>query len=427
MLAAGAALVSNEAVNGAVALWVRADWRRRSRLIVALALLVGVAGAVVLISFAGARRTASSVDRLEGETRAADIVVDVNALDPEIADAIARLPMVKASGAFTIVFAVVDGVEADLGLWVPRDNRIGAEIESYRVLRGRRPAFDRPDEVAVNEPAVAILGVDVGDEVSIDTLTPEQVRDEEYFPPRGPRLDVHVVGVLRGVDDLDDDADGGFVASPALFGTIQGKVDEFATYLAVGLTEGATLADFETAVADLIPPDQEYQTLTGETRAHAARRNDLVAGIRPRHPRDRGRLGRDHGDRTGSRAPRHCGANRCGDTERARGDTLRPGRRARARHPAKCAPRRRPGRSGGLAGVADHADRAGAARRARPGSLRRLGCAWHWCVRDRRRRPADCDACRYLVDPSACRHADGIRTLHGDRGALTRPRGTRRG
>jgi electron-transferring-flavoprotein dehydrogenase len=56
------------------------------------------------------------------------------------------------------VFALVDGVEADLGIWIPRDDRVGVEVERFRVLRGRTPDPDRPEEVVVNEVAAALAG-----------------------------------------------------------------------------------------------------------------------------------------------------------------------------------------------------------------------------------------------------------------------------
>ena len=77
---------------------------------------------------------------------------------PQIVDEIAHLPMVEESGSFTIVFALVDGVEADLGIWIPRDDRVGVEIERFRVLRGRTPDPGRPEEVVVNEAAASWSG-----------------------------------------------------------------------------------------------------------------------------------------------------------------------------------------------------------------------------------------------------------------------------
>ena len=60
------------------------------------------------------------------------MVADLGAVDPEIVDEIAHLPMVDTSGSFTVVFALVEGVEADLGIWIPRDDRMGVEIERFQ-------------------------------------------------------------------------------------------------------------------------------------------------------------------------------------------------------------------------------------------------------------------------------------------------------
>jgi hypothetical protein len=258
-------------VLGAIALWLRADWRRRRRVLVALALLTGFAGAVVLTAVAGARRTATSFERFVEDSSAADVAADVGAVDPQIVDDIAHLPIVDETGSFTIVFALVEGVEADLGIWIPRDDRMGVEIERSRVVRGRTPDPVRPQEVVVNEAAAALVGVDVGDEVDVATLTPEQVLAEDYFPPRGPTLPFQVVGVVRGTDDIVEGAAGGFFASPALYDVVHGRVDEFTTYLGVTLVDGASVEDFDAAVADLVPPDQGYQSLTLDERSNAAR------------------------------------------------------------------------------------------------------------------------------------------------------------
>ena len=271
MLATSVLGASNEAVHRAVALWVRADWRRRSRMLVGLALLAGLAGAVVLTAIAGARRTATSFERFVEESSSPDVAADLGAVDPQIVDDIAHLPMVEASGSFTIVFALVDGVEADLALWIPRDDRVGVEIGRFRVLRGRMPAPGHPGEVVVNEAAATLVGVDVDDEVDVATLTPEQVLAEDYFPPRGPTLPLRVVGVVRGADDIVEGADGGFFTSPALYDEVHGQVDEFTTYLGVTLVDGASVEDFDAAVADVVPPEQGYQTLSLDQRSNAVR------------------------------------------------------------------------------------------------------------------------------------------------------------
>ncbi|HEV2922158.1 MAG TPA: hypothetical protein VG673_23415, partial [Actinomycetota bacterium] len=72
------------------AVWVRAraELRRRWRATVLLALLVGLAGGVVLAAVAGARRTATVTDRFLAYHRATNVSVDVKGLDT---DAVRRL------------------------------------------------------------------------------------------------------------------------------------------------------------------------------------------------------------------------------------------------------------------------------------------------------------------------------------------------
>jgi hypothetical protein len=72
--------VSNVGVKPAVMLWVGAGWRRRRAGMLGLVLLCGLAGAVVLTVAAGARRTATSLDRLVEATSAADVVAAVLAV-----------------------------------------------------------------------------------------------------------------------------------------------------------------------------------------------------------------------------------------------------------------------------------------------------------------------------------------------------------
>ena len=265
------ATASNGVVHGAVAMWVRAGWRRRIRAVVGLALLAGLAGAVVLTAVAGARRTSTSFQRFARESSSADVVIDVGAVDPEIVDQIAQLAMVDGSGAVTVVFALVEGVETDLAIWAPRDGRIGVEIERDRVLRGRLPDPASVTEVAVSESAAEIVGADVGDDIEIGTMTPEQVMNEEYFPALGPRLHMQVVGVVRTSDDLVSSGDGGFHVSQAFLDTVHGQVDEWTTYLLVDLADGATAADFQAAVGELVPSGQEYAITSSEVRSKPAR------------------------------------------------------------------------------------------------------------------------------------------------------------
>lgn len=265
--------VSNGVMRLGVLLWVAADWRRRRRSILLLVVFAGIAGAVALTAVAGARRSATSLERFADRSPPADVLVDVGALDGEVVRELTQSSMVDVWGAYTVVFAIIDGVESDLAILAPRDDRIGVGVERSRLLRGRLPDSTRADEMAVNESAADIVGVDVGDVISISTMTPEQVRAEEYFPPLGPELRVHVVGVVRGTDDLaPSGADGGaFFATEAWLPTVHGAVDEWTTYLGIGLVSSASAGDFASAVQNLVPPGQEYELVTFEERSKAVR------------------------------------------------------------------------------------------------------------------------------------------------------------
>src|SRR5436189_6028082 len=71
-------------LRSAIGSWVRSDWRVRRGSLLALTLLTSIAFGVVATVFAGARRTASSFDRLRTATAAYDhgIVIDAPGSNP---------------------------------------------------------------------------------------------------------------------------------------------------------------------------------------------------------------------------------------------------------------------------------------------------------------------------------------------------------
>ncbi|HZI46076.1 MAG TPA: FtsX-like permease family protein, partial [Ilumatobacter sp.] len=192
-------------------------------------------------------------------------------------DAVDASPMVANSGELSVVFAMVDGVEQDLGLFIPHDHRVGGAIGLDTVLRGRRAAPSRADEVTVNELAAEIIGVDVDDQFAISTLTPDQAAAEDYFPPRGPVLHVRVVGVTRGPEDLIANGEGAITGSPALLDTVAGRVDVFATFLGVRLVPGATVAEFEDSLGGDLAGGVRNDPLSFETRTKSVR--DAIATL----------------------------------------------------------------------------------------------------------------------------------------------------
>src|SRR3954462_14527848 len=84
-------------------LWLGAELRRRWRLHVALALLIGVVGAVILTVAAGARTTASAYDRFVQRQAVPDVEMD--SLPEDAHEAVVTLPGVKASSGYSVAFA----------------------------------------------------------------------------------------------------------------------------------------------------------------------------------------------------------------------------------------------------------------------------------------------------------------------------------
>ena len=171
-------------------LLVRCDLRRRWRSLLVVALLVGMAGAVVLTAAAGARRTESAYPRLLEAIDAHHASVEVS---PEYFDEIADLPQVEAVAPASFMFVVAPaGFRSDdLSTMAPIDDRWNVVVDRPILLDGRRPQPDRVDEVLINEEAADRLGVQPGSVLTLASFTPDQVEQliegQDTANRRGPR------------------------------------------------------------------------------------------------------------------------------------------------------------------------------------------------------------------------------------------------
>ncbi len=263
------------------AAWVRTDWRHRWWSLIVLGLLVGVTGGMVMTAAAGARRTATSLDRLASVSNSSDVLIDPGDAGLAAAEEIERLPSVAEAAPVTLVFAIVDGVSFDVGLFLPRTDGVGTTLERDRLLRGRRAQPDRADEVTINEPMADLAHLDVGDRIDIRTLTPEQVDAEDYDPARGPVVPVTITGVTRGPGDLSARPEGNIAATPALYPRLAGEVDEFALYVAVRLRPGATVDGLTREVRTIEPTEGAFDLLSARDRTNPARQtiSTLATGL----------------------------------------------------------------------------------------------------------------------------------------------------
>jgi FtsX-like permease family len=216
------------------AVWVRAraELRRRWRATVLLAVLVGLAGGVVLAAVAGARRTDSAMDRFLAYNRPLNVHVWGERLDLH---AVERLPQVADAevGAFMALTPSTPSGAPDpgaLGNVAPilgLRGSLGVTSDRYLLVAGRRPDPGQPLEVVVNEKLAARRRIGPGGTLRLWAYTPRQAEHPDVmrpgadFLPGGPALDLTVTAVGRWPQDLQP-----------------GTVDEDVIYLG---TEGAYL------------------------------------------------------------------------------------------------------------------------------------------------------------------------------------------
>jgi len=236
-------------------LLVRVELRRRWRAYLAITLLVGVVGAVVLTLLAGARRTESALPRLRADTHDGDASIEVS---PEYFDAIEALPEVEAAAPGSFLFVMPVGAELeDLLTIAGTDDRFGTVVNRPHLVEGRRPMSDRADEVLVNTEVADRLGVGPGDSLTLASLTPAQMEQlivsGDPGEPAGPSIEVVVVGIGLSTDDLANKAPI-MLLTPAFYAEHQDEVGHFDDILDVRLVRGAAdIAAFRAGVERIVP------------------------------------------------------------------------------------------------------------------------------------------------------------------------------
>jgi len=182
----------------------RTNLRSRLRGASLLILAIAIAGGATIATIAGARRTDTAVARfLAYEKPQEGAVFTDSAFYPQIA----RLPEVESSTRVArFGFVPTDDH------WRPdTESNLGAiGVDSFDagrpiVVAGRLPSADRVDEVAVNTSAVADDHLGMGSVIRFLAFTPGQAQSvlgPANIFPHGPRITVHVVGIVRFPSDL---------------------------------------------------------------------------------------------------------------------------------------------------------------------------------------------------------------------------------
>src|SRR5438874_8496228 len=182
------------------------ELRRGWRGAVVLRLLVGIVGAVVLATAAGARRSDSALGRFNNWS--GESSVEIHIPDPTSAQltAFGRVPEVSG-------FAVLQGLfineprAPNLGAAVAVDTKLGRVVDRARIIAGRAANPLAVDEITIGETLAAQLHLGVGGHLDAESFTPAQAKAMlagGTFPatPEGPRLRFRIVGIVRRPLDL---------------------------------------------------------------------------------------------------------------------------------------------------------------------------------------------------------------------------------
>lgn len=243
----------------AILYWVRADLRHRRWAAIGLVVLVAVAAVVPLTAAAAARRTASSLDRMRAELEPYHADVQFEAGEPPVGarERIAALPGVETVGEGASLLARPVGTDLEFfesfgqgGI----DASLGREFERARIDEGRLPAA--ADETLVSTRLATRLGLAIGDQIRIETLTPgglEAVFAGEVVEYDGPALPLTVVGIGRQPEEITGGGEGGvvplFVLASEFFTEWQGGVAFWDGIFLTRLTDGIAAGDeFRAAV-----------------------------------------------------------------------------------------------------------------------------------------------------------------------------------
>jgi hypothetical protein len=232
---------------GAVWMRFRTDVRGRWPALLALTLLVAVAGGAALTAVAGARRTSTSFDRFRAESRSSDVFVNLGFADPDLVDEVRQLPQVEALAVIDTLAVQPADAETFVNMGASVDGRFGVDLDRSRVVAGRRAEPEAADEVTLSESVSDQLGLEVGDTLTLESYTPAQAdrfRETEIeLEPEGPTVALDVVGIERTPDELVGagfESEGAIVLTPGFYRRYSGRIGSFAgLFLDVRLRGGA--------------------------------------------------------------------------------------------------------------------------------------------------------------------------------------------
>jgi hypothetical protein len=181
---------------------LRARWRGWA----VVSLLVALAGGTILTAVAGAWRTSSAYPRFLEASNASDVLVSpAESGLGGYYQALVRLPGVVAVGPGAVI-----STSAPVQVVAPIGRQLGPPVDLPKIVAGRLPAPDRPDEIAVDARGASRLHLRVGSMlplVALRTDVPPKAAAGSSAAAR--KLRPRVVGIVvtrttvKSVTELD--------------------------------------------------------------------------------------------------------------------------------------------------------------------------------------------------------------------------------
>jgi ABC-type lipoprotein release transport system permease subunit len=210
---------------------LRAALRRDRAGYLAIAVIVGLVGGVAMGSVAAARRTQSAFPRILAASSPSDLDVDPGPYSSRMIDQISHLPRVRSAESYVALYGLralrsgfadprtffnqsIELVGSLDGLYFSQDRVI--------ITSGRRANPRRAGEIVLSEQTARRFGLGIGQSLSINLYSPQEVGDPRFNPMTSPpvhrvRLTVTGIGVFTD-EVVQDDVDRIYriLATPAL-------------------------------------------------------------------------------------------------------------------------------------------------------------------------------------------------------------------
>jgi hypothetical protein len=205
------------------------ELRRRWAGTVATAVLIGIVGAVVLSTVAGARRSDSALRRFNSYSHSADVELTLGRPNAAQMAAFARTPGIAAI-AILRLYAIQPANSSlqNIAIGAAVDGTMNHAVDRPRLITGRLANPAVADQIDIDESLARLAHLAVGDKFALVSWTPAQVAHilatEKFTPPGGPHISLRIVGVVRRPLDLGErGGEGGVLVLPPAFNAAYGS------------------------------------------------------------------------------------------------------------------------------------------------------------------------------------------------------------